>query len=59
MDALTTPEERFRNLPGFDWPARHLCNAATAHLKLAYLDEGSRDAECVFLCLHGNPSWSY
>jgi pimeloyl-ACP methyl ester carboxylesterase len=26
---------------------------------MAYVDEGPRDAERVFVCLHGNPTWSY
>ncbi len=24
-----------------------------------YLDDGPQDAENVFLCLHGEPTWSY
>lgn len=26
---------------------------------MAYVDEGPRDAEHVFLCLHGEPTWSF
>jgi pimeloyl-ACP methyl ester carboxylesterase len=26
---------------------------------MAYIDEGPADAETVFLCLHGEPTWSY
>lgn len=59
MDALTTSANRFHNLPGFSWPAQYLRNAATARLKLAYVDEGPQDAGRAFVCLHGNPSWSY
>ncbi|MEO7337090.1 MAG: haloalkane dehalogenase [Caldimonas sp.] len=59
MEALSTPVERFEALPGFPWPAHVWQDAATSSLKLAYLDEGPRDADRVFLCLHGNPSWSY
>jgi pimeloyl-ACP methyl ester carboxylesterase len=32
---------------------------ATRGLTLAYLDEGPADADRVFLCLHGNPSWGF
>jgi len=32
---------------------------ATRGLAIAYIDEGPLDADRVFLCLHGNPSWSY
>jgi tRNA(adenine34) deaminase len=28
-------------------------------LRLHYLDEGPRDAPLTWLCLHGNPAWSY
>lgn len=59
MEALATPAERFRGLPGFPWPARTWQAAATAGLTLAYVDEGPVDAESVFLCLHSNPSWGY
>ena len=59
MDALFTPESRFADLPGYAWPARHWSSAATGGLDLAYVDAGSADASSVFLCLHGNPSWSY
>ena len=59
MDALVTPAARFEDLPGFPWPARYRQHASTANLKLAYVDEGPADAGQTFLCLHGNPSWSY
>jgi pimeloyl-ACP methyl ester carboxylesterase len=59
MQALTTPAERFEGLPGFPWPLRRWAGDATRGLALAYLDEGPADADRVFLCLHGNPSWAY
>ena len=59
MEALSTPAERFAGLPGFPWTAQRWRSAETAGLALAYLDEGPADADRVFLCLHGNPSWSY
>jgi pimeloyl-ACP methyl ester carboxylesterase len=59
MQALTTPAERFGGLPGFPWPLRRWAGDATRGLALAYLDEGPADADRVFLCLHGNPSWAY
>lgn len=30
-----------------------------AGLRMHYLDEGPRDAPRTWLCLHGNPAWSY
>jgi len=59
-DALRTPEERFRELPGFPWPPHYLNDLpALAGLRMHYLDEGPRDAPLTWLCLHGNPAWSY
>ena len=59
MKALTTPADRFDALPGFPWRTRRWSDDATCGLTLAYLDEGPADADRVFLCLHGNPSWAY
>ena len=54
---LRTPEERFAGLPG--WPhAAHYFERPDG-LRLAYLDEGPRDAARTWLCLHGQPTWSY
>jgi len=59
MEALTTPADRFDGLPAFPWPARRWVGEATRGLALAYLDEGPADADRMFLCLHGNPSWGF
>lgn len=59
-DALRTPEERFRDLPGYPWPPHYVNDLpALAGLRLHYLDEGPREAPRTWLCLHGNPAWSY
>jgi pimeloyl-ACP methyl ester carboxylesterase len=59
LDILKTPPERFANLPGFPWPARSRADlAGYSGLNMAYLDEGPKIAP-VFLCLHGQPTWSY
>ena len=59
-DALRTPEERFAGLPDYPW-APHYVNdlPSLAGLRLHYLDEGPRGAPLTWLCLHGNPAWSY
>ena len=59
MHALTTSTARFEGLPGFPWTARQWVVPGSAGLKMALVDEGSGDADRVFLCLHGNPSWSF
>lgn len=59
-DALRTPEERFADLPGYPWQARYLADLpALDGLRMHYLDEGPLDAPMTWLCLHGNPAWSY
>lgn len=59
-DALRTPEARFADLPGYPWAPHYLSDLpALAGLRLHYLDEGPRDAPLTWLCLHGNPTWSY
>jgi tRNA(adenine34) deaminase len=59
-DAVRTPDLRFDNLPGYPWAPRYLHNLpALDGLRMHYLDEGPRDAPLTWLCLHGNPAWSY
>jgi tRNA(adenine34) deaminase len=59
-DALRTPQERFAQLPDYPWAPHYLSDLpALAGLRLHYLDEGPPAAARTWLCLHGNPSWSY
>jgi tRNA(adenine34) deaminase len=59
-DAVRTPEDRFRELPDYPWPAHYLNDLPSlAGLRMHYLDEGPREAPLTWLCLHGNPAWSY
>jgi tRNA(adenine34) deaminase len=59
-DALRTPDERFEELPGYPWQPRYLSDLPSlAGLRMHYLDEGPADAPLTWLCLHGNPAWSY
>src|SRR5690242_14811549 len=59
-DALRTPDARFADLPGFAFAPHYRDDLkGFDSLRLHYLDEGPRDAGQVFLCLHGQPSWSY
>lgn len=55
IEALRTPDERFQGLPGYDFAPNYVEHANG--LSMHYLDEGGGDA--LFLCLHGQPSWSY
>lgn len=61
MDVLRTPDARFAGLPGWPYEARvvELDDAAAGRLRMAYVDEGPRDAAVTALCLHGQPTWGY
>jgi pimeloyl-ACP methyl ester carboxylesterase len=57
---VRTPDERFANLPGWTFAPRYIDDLKGREgLRLHYVDEGPRHAEVTFLCLHGEPSWSY
>lgn len=60
IEALRTPDERFRDLPGFPYSPIYLEDLKGYEgLRMHYVDEGPQDAEYVFLCLHGEPTWAY
>jgi pimeloyl-ACP methyl ester carboxylesterase len=60
IEALRTPEERFAAVPDFDFPVAYVDDLPGYEgLRVAYVDAGPRDADRVFLCLHGEPSWSF
>lgn len=60
LPALRTPDERFSSLPGYTWPRRYVEELPSLRgLRLYYLDEGPRETARTWLCLHGNPAWSY
>lgn len=60
MKILRTPEERFRDLPGYPFTPHYLeiPDGEGGFLRIHYLDEGDPHGEVV-LMLHGEPSWSY
>ena len=59
-DALRTPQARFENLPDYPWAPHYVSDLPSlAGLRLHHLDEGPADALLTYLCLHGNPAWSY
>jgi haloalkane dehalogenase len=53
MEILRTPDERFRDLPGYPFAPHY---ADLGGLRMHYVDEG---AGPTVLLLHGEPSWSY
>ena len=59
MTVLRTPDERFARLPGWAYAAKFVHPLGDEGPRMAYVDEGPRDAPVTVLCLHGNPTWGY
>src|SRR3954464_5302621 len=53
MDLFRTPDERFADLPGYDFEPHY---ADVDGLRMHYVDEG--DGAPV-VCFHGEPTWAY
>ena len=57
---VRTPDVRFANLTGWPYAPHYIDDLPGFEgLRLHYIDEGPRNAAVTFLCLHGEPSWSY
>lgn len=60
IEALRTPYVRFENLPGYPYEPHYVDSLPGYEgLRAHYLDVGPKDAERTFLCLHGEPTWSF
>ena len=60
IESLRTPDERFESLPDYPFEPHYIDDLPGFEgLRVHYLDEGNRQAGEVFLCLHGEPTWSY
>ena len=60
VEALRTPEERFDDISNFPYKPLYIENLnGYEGLRMHYIDEGPKDSEEVFLCLHGEPTWAY
>jgi len=60
MDTLRTPDDRFADLPAFDYEPHYaqIPDGAGGSLRVAWVQDGPADGEPVLL-LHGEPSWSF
>jgi tRNA(adenine34) deaminase len=70
-DALRPPDDWFVDVPDYPWAAHYVSDLPSLNgLRLHYLDEGLREIpnevqdasnrhQLTYLCLHGNPAWSY
>ncbi|NHD16544.1 MULTISPECIES: haloalkane dehalogenase [unclassified Actinopolyspora] len=60
MRVLTTPQEAFERVTGFDYQPYYaeVPDQDGGTLRMSYVDEGPRQGPVVLL-LHGEPSWSF
>lgn len=63
-DALRTPDGAFADVPDYPWLPHYVNDLPSiAGLRMHYLDEGEGEGDAnaplTWLCLHGNPAWSY
>lgn len=60
IEAVRTPDDRFEDLPDYTFAPNYIDTLAGYEgLRVHYLAEGPADADRTFLCLHGQPSWSF
>lgn len=60
IESLRTPEERFEFLPYFPYAPNYVDPLpGFADLRMHYVDEGPKNAQDAYLCLHGEPDWAY
>jgi pimeloyl-ACP methyl ester carboxylesterase len=60
VEILRTPDSRFDNLPGYPFAPNYVENLPGYQgIRIHYADTGPADATSTFLCLHGEPTWSY
>ena len=60
MEILRTSDVRFDNLPDYSFAPNYIDDLPSyAGMRIHYVDAGLRNAEKTFLCLHGEPTWSY
>jgi len=55
MSLVSTPEERFADVEGYNYEPRYV---SVGDPDMAYVDV-TGDGDETFLCLHGEPTWGY
>ncbi|MFN9356750.1 MAG: haloalkane dehalogenase [Alphaproteobacteria bacterium] len=60
MKILRTPDDRFVNLPDFNYAPHYTTvrDQDGTEIRIHHIDEGPRDGKPILL-MHGNPTWSY
>jgi len=60
IEALRTPDERFDRVPDFPYTPHYVDDLPGYEaLRAAYIDEGPKEDSPTFVCLHGEPTWSF
>jgi pimeloyl-ACP methyl ester carboxylesterase len=60
IEALRTPDEAFVRVSDFPFAPAYIEDLPGYEgLRAAVIDEGPRNASHTFLCLHGEPTWSF
>ncbi len=59
-ECLRTPEQNFADLKDYPFEPNYITDLEGYEgMRGHYLDEGNPESDEVFLCLHGEPAWSY
>jgi haloalkane dehalogenase len=56
VDVFRTPDERFAELPGYDFEPHY---TDVDGLRLHHVDEGADGSASPIVCFHGEPTWAY
>ncbi|MHA1373670.1 MAG: haloalkane dehalogenase [Promethearchaeota archaeon] len=60
IEAVRTPDVRFENLHGYPYEPKYIEDLKGFYqLRMHYVDEGPKNSKETYLCLHGQPTWSY
>lgn len=60
MEILRTPDSCFENLPDYAFAPNYIDDLPSCgSIRIHFVDAGPRNAQQTFLCLHGEPTWSF
>lgn len=60
IETVRTPDSAFAKLSGYSFKPNYVEDLPGYEgLRAHYIDQGPREAKHTFLCLHGEPTWSY
>ncbi|MEM9044301.1 MAG: haloalkane dehalogenase [Pseudomonadota bacterium] len=60
IEAMRTPDDAFRDVPDYPWKPIYVDDLAGYEgLRLHYVDTGMGSTGRTWVCLHGQPTWSF